>query len=665
MKILILSWRDTKHPWRGGAEVYLHEIAKKLAASGHKITYFTSSHPGGSLPEENIDNIKIIRRGNRFTVYFWAFWYYITQFRNQFDLVLDQSNGVPFFSPAYITSTPVVCLFHHIFKKQWFKEIYFPLNYLGYFLERYLIPFAYKHNHFIAVSPSTRQDMIDYLGINPDQITIINNAVAPYFKKTVAKSVNPSIVYVGRLKKYKQINLLIRSLLRLLYRYPNLKLHLIGEGDDYNQLQDLSRRLGIEKSVIFHGYVSEKLKVDIISSAWILVNPSSHEGWGITIIEAAACGTTSVGSCIDGLKDSINDNQTGLLFENGSIYQLSQKINDILSQPGLRYKLEKQALENSRKFTWPKSAKKMEKLFARIINQDQKISSFKPMKSKTIVNLKKLPLVSIILPTKNVAGFVKNCLNSIKAQSYPNIELIIVDNYSTDGTYQLAKEYSDKVYSHGPERNHQRNYAVSKSGGKYLLFIDSDMTLDTNLVADCVYNLERFTRSVAAILPEIQVGKTIWSKARRLEKEFYLGDENMESPRFFNKEAYLKSGGYDSELLYAEDMDLAARIRKLGKISRSQFYVYHNEDRLSYFDIIQKKYFYGLSAKYYFRKNPQKSGKTTKFIRPAFIQNWRKFLDNPLISVAFFFLRTTELSAMAFGYLVSLTQNEKRQHSKI
>ncbi|MBU0648131.1 glycosyltransferase [Patescibacteria group bacterium] len=699
MKILILSWRDIKHPWRGGSEVYLHELAKKFVKSGHEVTYFCSAHQGGSLPSENIDGINIVRRGNRGTVYIWAFLYYLTKFRHKFDIVIDQHNGIPFFSPIYISSIPVVCLSHHIHLWQWFKEIYFPFNYIGYFLEKHLFAFCYKYNQFIAVSQSTKQDMIDLLGINTNQISIIHNAVAPYFQKTAPKTKHPSLIYVGRLKKYKRIDYLIRSLLRLIYKYPQLKLHIVGTGEEQKPLNDLVIRLGLVRHVEFHGYVSEELKVNLLSSSWLFVTPSSHEGWGLSVLEAAACGTTAVGSNIPGLRDCIQDQRTGLLFQPESIYDLSMCVDQILSNTGLRYKLEKEAVLHSINYKWSASARKFIRLLDKTVRETKNISNFKPLKSKIMTKLDQKPLVSIILPTKNVAEYFRTCLESIKHQSYPNIEIIVVDNYSTDGTYQMAKQYTNQVYSHGPERNQQRNYAVHKASGKYLMFIDSDMTLDRELVADCVYRLERFQKSVAVVLPELQIGRSIWSKARALEKEFYLGDRSIEAPRFFQKAAYQASGGYDENLLYAEDMELSSRIKKIGNITRSVYYIYHNEDRLGYFDILRKKYFYGQTAKYYFVKQSQtktsltskqsfgqkisdfinnpvvslttaflpskqlstKSHQTTKFIRPAFIEQWPKFLDNPLISLTFIFLRTTELTAMGFGYLHSLLKTEHKE----
>ncbi|HPN67061.1 MAG TPA: glycosyltransferase [bacterium] len=657
MKVLILSWRDIKHPWQGGAEVYLHEICKNMVKKGHEVTYFTSMHPGGSLVEESVDGIKVIRKGNMFTVYLWAAWYYLTKFRNKFDVIVDQNNGIPFFSPIYITSTPVICLTHHVFKKQWFKEMFWPLNYVGYWLEKYLIGFVYCYNRFLVVSESTKKDVVNYFGISEKQVDIVWNAVEKDYKKSCAKTNNPSLIYVGRLKSYKRVDFLIRSLLRLFYQFPNLTLHVVGDGEQRDNLEDLAARLGIAKSVVFHGFVSENLKKDLLSGAWAFVTASSHEGWGISVIEANACGTLAIGSDIPGLRDSIMDGQTGLLFEEDSIYDLSNKIREVLSNPGLRYKLEKQASLRAKRYNWNESANKMLIILKELMNQEKPISNFKPLQTKFMKSIRQ-PLVSIIVPTKNSAQIISPLLESITNQSYKNIELIVVDNFSTDDTVELVKKYTKKVFVAGPERNHQRELAVTKAKGKYLLFIDSDMKLDGELVADCVWQMEKNKNMVAAILPELQIGRNMWSLARRLEKEFYIGDESIESPRFFRKSAYLRSGGYDKNLLYAEDMELTERIRQLGIVGRSRFMVYHNEEHLRWWDIIKKKYRYGKSAKHYFAKcakkknsnvdeqktgnkvwalikNPwvaisgegnvdNKAGTTTKFWRPVFIKKMDK-----------------------------------------
>ncbi|MFZ5392119.1 MAG: glycosyltransferase [Patescibacteria group bacterium] len=662
MKILVFSWRDIKHPWRGGSEVYLHELSKRLVKSGHQVTMFVASHPKGSSRRETVDGINIVRRGNYISVYLWAIWYYFKYFRHQFDLIIDQHNGIPFFTPAYISSTPVICLVHHFHLSQWFTEMSFPLNYIGYFLERYLFPFCYRHNQIISVSNSTKDDLISYLGFKSQQISIVKNGVNSFFRKTAPKTPYPSVLYVGRLKKYKNIDILIRSILRLKNQYPKIILHIVGDGDDKDRLVDLAERLKISNSVIFHGFASESLKREFLSSAWVMVNPSNNEGWGITVIEAAACGTTSIGSKINGLQDSIIDQKTGLLFTPNNVFDLSKKLNQVLNNSLFRYKLEKNAYRRSKSLTWSNSVQKLIKILRQTLWQNYPLSSFKPLKSK-IMSKQNHPLVSVIVPTKNVASFASKCFQSIQNQTYDNYEFIVVDGYSTDQTYQLAKQYTKQVYSCGPERNQQRNYAVTKAKGKYLMFIDSDMTLDPELISDCVYRMEKNKKSVACILPEIQIGKSIWSQARALEKSFYLGDQDIESPRFFLKEAYLASGGYDEKLLYAEDMELTSRIKKLGKIVRSVFYVYHDEDRLSYFDILRKKYKYGQTAKYYFAKAPKKSKKTTGFLRPSFVKNWRRFLDNPTISVLFIFLRTTELSSMGFGYLFSLLKTDKNEET--
>lgn len=693
MKILLLSWRDIKHPWAGGSEVYLHEIAKVLVKDNHQVTMFCPKHPGGSIPFETIDGVNIIRAGNMLSVYIWFWWYYLTKFKGQFDVIVDQNNGIPFFTPALISSIPVVNLTHHIHRDQWFKQIRWPLNYVGYYLEKYAVGLAYKYTKFVVVSQSTKQDVMKYWRIDENNIEVIHNAVSAGIKKTISKSKNPSLIYVGRLKKYKQIDVIIKSMLRLKHDYPDLNLHIVGSGDQMEYLKDLADRMGLARSVIFHGFVSEKLKSDLLSQAWVFVTASSHEGWGISVIEANACGTLAVGSRIDGLKDAICDQKTGLLFESGSIYDLSTNLRKVLKSPALRYEMEKEAVKWARKFSWEKSAANFEKLLERLINQREKMSNFKPLATK-ILKKKILPLVSVVVPTKNVAKYVMPTFESVIKQTYPKIELIVVDNFSTDDTRKIARKYTKQVFRKGPERNQQRNLAVKKAKGKYLLFLDSDMEMEEELVADCVYNLEKYPKAAGAVLPEIQIGKTIWSKARALEKSFYMGDTTMESPRFFRKTAYLKSGGYDEKLLYAEDMELKERILKLGQIKRSKFNVYHNEDRLSFWQIVSKKYRYGKTAKYYFAKSSENNlanekkikdnveervgfwtnpwvyltsrNKTnrgiavnsTRFIRPVFVTKWQKWLEDPLTSLALICLRFTELSAMGVGYLISLSQKQ-------
>lgn len=168
------------------------------------------------------------------------------------------------------------------------------------------------------------------------------------------------------------------------------------------------------------------------------------------------------------------------------------------------------------------------------------------------------PLVSVIITTKNSHPYIFECLNSIKKQNYNNIETIVVDNNSSDDTKKIARKFTTKVYDKGPERSAQRNFGAKKSRGKYLLFIDSDMVLSKNVVKDCVEMYKSGKGKIAGIIiPEVSIGKSFWAKCKALERSFYYGVDWMEAARFFEKETFLKTNGYDEDLISGEDWDLS------------------------------------------------------------------------------------------------------------
>ena len=146
-------------------------------------------------------------------------------------------------------------------------------------------------------------------------------------------------------------------------------------------------------------------------------------------------------------------------------------------------------------------------------------------------------LVSIIIPTKNSSTTLGACLKSIKNQTYKNIELIVVDNNSTDETKVIAKKYTDKVFNKGPERSAQRNYGVKQSNGEYTLIIDSDMELSEKVVENCVKKIQSNTHIKAIIIPEESFGVGFWAQCKKLERSFYIGVDWIEAARFFEKKS--------------------------------------------------------------------------------------------------------------------------------
>lgn len=265
-------------------------------------------------------------------------------------------------------------------------------------------------------------------------------------------------------------------------------------------------------------------------------------------------------------------------------------------------------------------------------------------------------MVSIIITTKNEKDVIKRLIDSIKNQSHQKIEIILVDNNSTDGTSEIAKKAGIKVYNFGPERSAQRNYGVNKSSGKYLMILDADMVLQKDVVKDCVLECEKNPAMGAIIIPEESVGKTFWGKVKAYERSFYnlKGDETTDAARFFTREAFEKVGGFDERITGPEDWDLPENVKKMGfKVTRIKSKIYHYERICSVLTLAKKKYYYALNCYRYLQKNNISvfSPKTIYFFRPVFYRNWRILLDNPLLTMGLFLMLTLEQIAGGFGYI--------------
>jgi len=198
-------------------------------------------------------------------------------------------------------------------------------------------------------------------------------------------------------------------------------------------------------------------------------------------------------------------------------------------------------------------------------------------------------LVSVIIPTRNSQEFLEQCLESIKKQSYGNIEIIVVDNNSNDKTKEIAKKYTKYVFNKGLERNIQRNFGALKSKGDYLLFLDSDMELSENVISDCILLSEKENNLGGIIIPEVSFGKSFWAKCKALERSFYTSVDWIEAARFISKRVFNESSGFDEKLISGEDWDLNQRIKSKYKISRIGSFIKHNEGKLSLILLLKKK----------------------------------------------------------------------------
>jgi glycosyltransferase involved in cell wall biosynthesis len=272
------------------------------------------------------------------------------------------------------------------------------------------------------------------------------------------------------------------------------------------------------------------------------------------------------------------------------------------------------------------------------------------------------PLVSLIITTKNEAAVIQRLLISIKNQTYPNIETLVVDNSSEDETQKIARKYTKRVFTYGPERSAQRNYGAQMSKGEYIVFLDADMELTPNVITSCVSLMTKNKKLSGISIPEESVAQTFWEKVKGFERSFYVEDpsEATDAARFFSKKVFDELGGYDQSITGPEDWDLPERMMKKGyKTNKIKDYIYHYERVPNPFKLAQKKYYYALTAHRYLKKHnlPLFSQKTIYFLRPVFYKQWRILLIHPILTVSMFFMFFVEQFGGGMGFLVGKFRN--------
>lgn len=367
MKILLINWQDRKNPWSGGAEIHMHEIFGRIANWGHEITLLCCSFKGAKK-REIVDGIKVIRIGKRYDFNFYVPIVARKLLKEHYDIVIDNINKIPFFTPLYVRS-PILAIGHHFFSHTIYREVNFLFASYVYFAEK-LVPKIYRNQIFSVSSESTKNDL---KGVPANNIHIISPAISTEFVPSPEKkSATPLIVYLGRLKKYKCLDLLLYAMKDVVLQVPSAKLIIVGAGDCLPYLVKLTRKLNLASCVNFMGFVSEQKKIEILQSAWVVVYPSPKEGWGITNIEANACGTPVVASNSPGLRDSIIHGKTGFLVEHGNIKELSGAIIRVLKDKKLRDTLSQNAIEWASKFSWDSAAQEMLKLIEFTISAQTK-----------------------------------------------------------------------------------------------------------------------------------------------------------------------------------------------------------------------------------------------------------------------------------------------------
>jgi len=357
-RILFLNWRDLSNPAAGGAEAYAEQIARRFSSAGALLTLFTATYKDAP-PHDWSNGYLVVREGGRFGVYRAAA-RHLRRYGHRYDVIVDFQNGIPFFAPLSVpASTAVVCVIHHVHQAQFDMYFPWPLNYVGRLLEGRATRRVYRDRSFVAVSPSTRAEMRQQLGLR-EPVYIVPNGIDPAPPGQAPRSPSPSIAVVTRLTPHKQLHHLVQAVPELISRWPDLHVDIAGIGPARDSLLAQVRQLGLERAVTLPGRVPEQLKNDLLSRAWLTVAPSLAEGWGLTVLEANTLGTPAVAYDVPGLRDAVRDGVTGWLVppDEGLATAVTKALEE-LELPAQRQLYADRARAWAARFSWDATAERL------------------------------------------------------------------------------------------------------------------------------------------------------------------------------------------------------------------------------------------------------------------------------------------------------------------
>ena len=349
-RVHVLAWRDLDDADAGGSEVHADEVMRRWAAAGLEVTHRTSAAVG-LPPEADRNGYHVIRRGSRYTVFPRTIVAELTRRMGRYDALVEVWNGVPWFSPVWCRR-PRITFLHHVHGPMWDQIMPGPLAGLGRALEARFAPPFYRRTQMVTPSDATREELIE-LGFRPDRVVAVPNGVSAEFSPGGAHAAEPFVVAVGRLAPVKRFDELIRAAVVAKRRVPGLRLAIVGTGPMRPELEALVAAEHAGDWITFLGQVSHAGLVDHYRRAWLVASASLAEGWGLTLTEAAACGTPAVATDIRGHRSSVVDGVTGVL---APLEQLGDVLADVLLDDARRQALADAALARARTLTWDAAA---------------------------------------------------------------------------------------------------------------------------------------------------------------------------------------------------------------------------------------------------------------------------------------------------------------------
>jgi Glycosyltransferase len=379
------------HPAAGGAEKHLHRIFSKIVEMGHEVVLFTTSFPGAK-EREVVDGIQVIRKGGDLM-------FQLTVAMNlkkldrefNFDVVVEDLNKLPVFAHWFVRK-PLLVQMHHLWRGSIFSEAFFPIAFMVWFFER-IVPFFYRTQPFVVVSPSTQKELAE-IGVDESRISVIYNGsemppiAAPQecgdFRETSAnaevrgdaalenanagKNVRaPYFIWLSRVHRYKGIWTALEAFEIFSQKHPEVQLKIVGGGPLLKKLPAWIKAHGLEGKVELTGFVPAARKYELLSSSLALLQTSYKEGWGLTVMEAAQLCKTTIASDVPGLRDSVRDGETGILFPSGDAAACASAMEKIYDDAEWRANLGRNAKRYALTFSWEKSARETLELLERTV----------------------------------------------------------------------------------------------------------------------------------------------------------------------------------------------------------------------------------------------------------------------------------------------------------
>jgi len=351
MKILVLNWRDPKHPLAGGAEEMVFHHASYWKSKGAEVTWLSSAFKNGKS-NETVAGINILRIGSQYSVHLLFLWKYMCGQYKDFDIYVDCFHFIPFFTPLFTGKKKKLAIIHEIAGTVWFKNIFLPIALIGIVVEKFSF-LLYRKMTFITVSNSTKKDLMRHF-ISLNQIKVINNGI-DVVRSRSSKNKDFTLMYLGRISEDKGIDDALWVYKKINETKKEVKMYICGKEEFQGQLSRRMEKIGIQKNenIKYFGFVPTIKKFDLLKKSSVLIHPSLKEGWGLSVIEAGSQYTPTVGYKVAGLIDSVDNGRTGVLVS--SKKEMLVAVESLMGDKKKLNTLSTNAYRKSQNFRWRES----------------------------------------------------------------------------------------------------------------------------------------------------------------------------------------------------------------------------------------------------------------------------------------------------------------------